>query len=387
MAQRRDSFQAVRRRFARFRSVVVGWLSALIGFGVVGSLSFGAEPADLSTNSSPSLFSFFSQRMEAPAGLFSSGSDVFLSGNRLPTKRWSGWPTESTGAATSIYRGNLSDLKIAPFQLRCVGTLYGEWGSLDDDGDGANAGFKTGVFGGSLGADRLFGNNVLLGVHAHGASVDIKPNDPDYDGSVTSVSGLARMSLFENLWYWDFAIGVGQNRYENVCPSTGGTRSRNQTATQWNYASELGMKFRSGFTKIEPFIGVRWLWLDGDIPVFSEKTTVFDQSDNKADSVRTFLGSRFSWEYATYTATFKPSLWGMWVHEFADEDLFTTNDSLELPVAWRFGNSSMPRDRMILGVGTAAALRDMVDLWIHYDTNIAGRYTSYTLSTGIHVKY
>ena len=280
-----------------------------------------------------------------------------------------------------LIRANLSELAIDdPYRLRAVGTMYGEWGALD--GDRNADGFSTGVFGGSLGADRKLGKRVLAGLHAEAASINIDPNNPRYDASVSSIAGLGRMSLFGDLWYWDLSLGIGQNRNHNELADASSLR---YTQNQWNYWTELGMKFRSGYTKIEPFLGFRAIYLSGeDSSPFGDPGAFSTESGN---SYRTMLGSRFSWDYSTYIARIKPSLWGMWVHEYGDGDLFTTSDRLDFPVAWRFADYRYPRNRVILGGGVAAALRNMVDLWLHYDANFPGHYSAHTLSAGVNIKY
>lgn len=283
--------------------------------------------------------------------------------------------------APPLIRANLSELAIDdPYRLRAVGSMYGEWGSLD--GNRNADGFSTGVFGGSLGVDRKLGKRVLAGLHAEAASINIDPEDARFDGSVSSIAGLGRMSLFGDLWYWDLSLGIGQNQNQNTL--SGGPSLR-YTQNQWNYWTELGMKFRSGYTKIEPFLGFRAIYLSGEEPLPPSAPGAF--STDSGNSYRTMLGSRFSWDYSTYIARIKPSLWGMWVHEYGDGDLFTTSDRLDFPVAWHFADDRYPRNRVIFGGGVAAVLRNMVDLWLHYDANFAGRYSAHTLSAGVNVKY
>lgn len=281
-----------------------------------------------------------------------------------------------------LLRANLSELKIDdPYRLRAVGTMYGEWACREGSGTGSAGGFSTGVFGGSLGVDRKLGKSVLAGLHAASATLNLEPDDARFDGSVSSVAGLAQMSLFGDLWYWDLSFGLGENKNRDDFAG----ESLRFTQTQWNYWSELGMKFRSGYTKIEPFLGFRYIYLSDESGSRFVDTGYF--SADSGNSYRTMLGSRFSWDYTTYIARVKPSLWGMWVHEYGNGDIFTTSDQLDFPVAWRYADHNLPRDRMILGGGVAAQLRNMIDLWLHYDANFSGGYNAHTLSTGVNLKY
>lgn len=285
----------------------------------------------------------------------------------------------------TILRGNFSSLKISPFAWRAVGNLYGEWNSLDGSGTGTASGFSSAVFGGSIGADRQFGKNIIAGFKLGGADIALDPDDSRYDGNISSFHGLAEMELAGNLWFWNLGVGVGKNRNRLEFPAGGETGSAKRTATQWNYQTELGLRFRRGYTKIEPFFGMRYINLDGAPGDLT--ADVSRLSDDIVGSVRSMVGSRFHWEYATYIATLKPSLWGAWVHEYNDRSVFTTSDTLDFPVAWRLGDHRLPADRMILGAGMAAALRDMADLWFRYDSTLSGHYSAYTISAGVNLKY
>lgn len=287
-------------------------------------------------------------------------------------------------AFSSVVRGTISEMKIDPFKWRAMGDLYGEWANLDGTGWGTGGGFSTNVFGGTAGADRLFGKNVVMGLQAGGATIDLDGAGGRIDGDISSYSGLARMGLFGDLWYWDFSLGIGQNRNRQDIVDSGVSESLRFTQTQWNYDTQLGLKIRRGYTRIEPFFGFRYIYLgDGD--------DVMPQTDRYRNDVayayRSRLGARLAWEYTTYIATLKPQLWGMWAHEYGDDAVFTTDETLAFPTAWRFGSNTMPRDRLLLGAGISAAMRDMLDLWFRYNSTIAGDYSSHVISAGVNLKY
>lgn len=319
-----------------------------------------------------------------PALKHAQGADALFS---TPLNMNTAMETSKTAddPAETILRGNFSSLKITPFAWRAVGNLYGEWSSLDGSGSGTASGFSSAVFGGSIGADRQFGKNIIAGFKLGGTDIALAPDDSRYDGTVSSFHGLADIELAGNLWFWNLGVGVGQNRNRFEFPVGEGTGSVKRTATQWNYQTELGLRFRRGYTKIEPFFGMRYINLDGAPGDLAPNDSIL--SDDIVGSVRSMAGSRFHWEYATYIATLKPSLWGAWVHEYNDRNVFTTIDTLDFPVAWRIGDHRLPADRVILGAGMAAALRDMADIWLRYDSTLSANYSAYTISAGVNLKY
>ena len=343
---------------------------------------------------------------------FRFGAPTFFGGDFAPAPE--GGPAVSfapdfdggvrpTGFFTEIVRGNFGTLEIAPFRFRVVGTSFGQWAdrtweeySMEDLLNGADPigdslkrnikrGFKSCAWGETLGADWLLTENSLIGFHAVNVNLDIDPEEYGYDGSLTSVGGLARFSYSETRWYWDLSLGVARNRNRAEKNLPGASLNEKRNVTQMNYQTELGLKLSSGFTHIEPFVGARYITLSaGGFNPFDD--SAYDDS-RTPQSARLFVGSRFSWEYATPLATIRPQLKGIWAHEFGDETVFTTDDTFLFPIAAEFGGETFPRDHAILGTGISAQLRDMVDLFCDYSYVIAPDNVSYSVSGGFHVKY
>ena len=295
-----------------------------------------------------------------------------------------------------VLRGNLTELPINdPYKIRVNGTVFGQWTDLDHRGAYNRPDeLSASVFGGGIGADRKIASRSMIGLRIGGTTIDVRPDNPGDSQYISNYYGLCRLGLEGDLWHWDFSVGAGGNQSDNqrtlggVSGAAGSTSvSRSLSQIQWNYQTELGMHLKSGYTKIAPFLGFRSILLgqgdESDIPI--DQRSLFPVESGQ--SYRAFLGSRFSWDYATYIAVLKPSIWGMWAHEFGDSGLLTTSDTSEFPVAWRCGGCELPRDRAILGVGIAAALRNMVDLWFHYDADFSASYQSHAITAGANIKY
>ena len=294
------------------------------------------------------------------------------------------WPFP---AVPEVARGNFADLDIAPFRMRVVGTGYGLWGDYTEEtpGGGPDQGFKTSAWGGTLGADWLLTENCLAGLHAASGEVNINPEVPGWDGSITSVGGAARLSLSETRWYWDLSLGVGRNRNRAESLLEGNPYREKKDLTQVNYQTEFGLKTSSGFTRIEPFAGFRYITLSaGGLNPYNPLAEGYTLAP---DSARSMLGCRFAWEYATPISTIRPRLKGAWIHEFADRSVFVTDDGFLFPIAGQFGGETFSRDRGVLGAGVSSALRDMVDLFFDYSYTFAPGDLSYSISGGFHVKY
>ena len=301
----------------------------------------------------------------------------------------SGFPLSVKTGISPIMRGNLAELEILPFKGRVFGQFFGEWDDQEKNGESPlQYGFKTSTFGGILGQDRMLGNNVLWGFGVQGEKIRIDPVSSDYGGNINSLSGLLHLSIFGSLWYTDLAIGVAKNWNENSMRYDSGVFKNKFDSTQWNYEGEFGLKWNQGYTKIEPFAKMRIISLQepGTAGLFPNSSQYIPLSYSKY-SYRLMLGSRFLWKYSTFLADICPSLQGFWSHEFGDMDIYTNDDNFMMSVAYRFGNNRVVRDRLNLGAGITAALKESLDLYFYYNSTLAKDYTKYSISAGFNKKF
>lgn len=298
-------------------------------------------------------------------------------------------PTPSippTVPSTPIVRGGyLSSLPIEPFRGRAFAYADASWGKQAEQSDDPFAsGFNVASFGGGVGQDWRLTKNAIWGAGIQGRNIQLDPAKSIYESEIDSLAGFLRLSLFGPLWRLDLSIGAAQNWNEQ---SFGGKDVTKYSSTQWNYEAEFGVRFDKGYTRVEPLVSVRVLTLSE--PAEAERRLVaFGRPDDYADaSYRLKLGSRFSWEYATHLATLKPYLSATWAHEFGDRALYTVGENSPFPIVYRFARHKMARDRLDLGGGVDAALRDTVDVFFRYDVEFAKEYTNYLFYAGFHKKF
>ncbi len=291
-----------------------------------------------------------------------------------------------------LVRGNRIDrtgLTLEPYQRRVTGGMFGEWSSLNkkfliNTGDRLNRGFKTSVFGGSLGWERLLGKSVLWGFTFYGASIDINPQDAKYSGSVSSFAGDLHLTLFGSQWYIDLLAGIGSNWNKNEIVNSTLWEFRTH---QWNYNIDGGLRIREGFTKISPFLGVHaTIFSEPGNSGFSSQNSLI-ASDETYTSCRLLLGSKFHWDYTNNLGTLMPHLYGFWTHEFCEKSIFLTNELNGFAFAYRFGEHTLPADRLNIGIGITYALRDSFDLHFNYNNTFTGNYSDSSVFGGFNKKY
>ncbi len=292
-----------------------------------------------------------------------------------------------------IIRGNngtLSDADIEPFHSRTIGTFYGGWNELDGQGQGTDEyGFKTSYYGGSLGKDYLLGRYSLWGFTLNGARVELQPEISRYSAELNSMAGEAHIGLFGTLWYLDFSLGVGKNWNKSRLDEGSFVNEIRFQTTQWNTEVDFGLRIQKGFTKIDPFIGLHLTSLvePGEAALLPGEVVQYKLNEGTYNSTRFLLGSRFHWEYSTPLAMVKPCIQIWWTHEFSDNTIFTTDEITDFPVAWRYADYSWERDRLALGTGLFLGLRDSMDLYCYYKTEMTKHYFGYILFLGFNKKF
>ena len=295
-------------------------------------------------------------------------------------------PSTQSAQTSQIVRGGyISNLQIEPFRGRVFAYADASWGKQSEQShDLFASGFDVASFGGGVGQDWRLSKNAIWGLGFQGRNIQLDPAASIYESEIDSLAGFLRLSLFGPLWRFDLSIGAAKNWNEQ---SLGVKDVTKFSSSQWNYEAEFGVRFDKGYTRVEPLVGLRVLTLQE--PTDAERRFASNGRPNDyADaSYRLKLGSRFSWEYATHLATLKPYLTATWAHEFGDRALYTVGENTPFPIAYRYARHKMARDRLDLGGGVDAALRDTVDVFLRYDVEFAKEYSNYLFYAGFHKKF
>lgn len=312
-----------------------------------------------------------------------------------------GWFTQQTNSPvyhcdsspdSLVIRGgsnDLSRLPIVPFRGRTVLRAFGEWDYLNSkETTGLASGFRTENYGGGIGCDWSFGSNAVFGGEIDFTQIAIKPVDTRLAGNTSTLSGVAHIAVFGELWYTNMALGVGRHWSVDKMDTDDDLFENKFQSTQWNYEIDFGLRVKTGFTRIEPLVGFRYTNLvePGTANIFPGSGVTI-RASNKLNSYRFIAGSRFLREYTGHLAKISPSLSVSWVHEFGDESLFITSELSSFPVVRRFGENKMGRDRLQAGAEVTFALRDSVDIFFFYQSVFAKNYAGYSIFGGLNKKF
>jgi len=282
---------------------------------------------------------------------------------------------------------SVSDFTIKPYRCRLFGRLNAAFGTQEEQGDSvATGGFDVKSWGGGIGQDWTCTSNLIWGYGLQVNEIELRPNGKsNYKADYDVLAGYLQLGVFGALWHFDLAIGASKNWQEQRLLSTG--EISKVTASQRNFEGEFGARFDRGYTRIEPRVNFRVVNLSEPEAAESFLISYFMPNEFADASYRLRLGSRFSWEYETFLATFKPYLSVDWAHEFGNRAIYMIGDSSRYPVAYRFGKHKAARDRLGLGGGVDVSLHHCCDVYARYDSEFAQGYVDYLIDAGVNIKF
>ena len=242
-----------------------------------------------------------------------------------------------------------------PVHLRTWLRGFGNWTTLSDGAVDAKA------YGVSLGVDRQFGRNILVGASLGGSwcSAEEKQQRENLDVSAFHGSLYSRIRLQRIYFDIEGTLGSNESRLS-------GTSS---TAFQGGLGGEVGTWWESGLAKVEPYLGIRQVWYDDKSPQIGNKTT-------------SILGLRYSWKTVGPLTVTTPRIYGGWLREWNDKDLINVGTFVDSPTVYRLRRGGIKEDRLFVGGGFTTSMGSSLDVYLRYTAEIATNYSAHTLLLG-----
>jgi outer membrane autotransporter protein len=262
-------------------------------------------------------------------------------------------------------------------------------GEFTDVGDTGNThGFDLTTGGLTFGVDYLVSPNFAIGLtggYAHTNSDFVNNGSIDVNGGTIG----AYATGFGGGFYVDAAAWGVFNGYDTQRNALLGTASGETDGQDFNALVAAGYDWKHGGLTIGPLASFQYTYvgLDG----FTEHGSVapLSFSDQNAESTRTTLGAKASYDWHVGHVVVRPELRAAWQHEFGD-----TEYSIVSRLADGAGNSftvngpAIGRDSLLLEAGAAVLLNDRVSVYAYYDGQLARtNYSSNNVSAGLRVSF
>jgi outer membrane autotransporter protein len=283
-----------------------------------------------------------------------------------------------------LYEPTRDDKRLG-FFVSGQGTL----GDVDGDGNGDDYDFSTG--GMILGSDYKLMENLAVGAYAGYQGSESKTST---DSEIDSDS--AKVGIYASWWHekgsWLSAnIGGGYHSYDTERVSVGGNAKGDTEGREINTQLALGHDFKAGANKEWTFgpeaqLGYTHLWIDG----FTETGSLapLTVSDQNADSMRSTLLAKVSYDWKINTFTLRPYARLGWQHEFMDDSQavsarFTAGTGNIFTVQ----GSDMARDSVVGGAGMQMLFSETISALLGYSVEASSDYEIHSINGSMNFRF
>jgi fibronectin-binding autotransporter adhesin len=283
---------------------------------------------------------------------------------------------------TEIYQPALRDDKRMGFFVSGQGVL----GDVNGDGNGDAYDFTTG--GMIVGMDYRLLPGMAVGIYG---GYQGSTSETSTQSEIKSDSG--KFGAYASYWHekgsWLSAnIGGGAHEYETERAALGGIASGNTGGTEINAQFALGHDFKAGKWTFGPEADLAYtrIWIDG----FTESGSLAPLAieDQEADSLRTTLAWKVSYDWQIQKMTLRPYGRIGWQHEFMDD---------QQAVGARFvgGGGSIftvqspdvARDSIVAGAGAQALFSESVSAWMGYNAEANADYLIHQINGSLTLRF
>ena len=261
-------------------------------------------------------------------------------------------------------------------------TGLGEFTNVDNTSIAPGYNFSTGGL--TFGVDYRLSPNFAIGLtggYAHTNGDLVNNGSLDVDGGTIG----AYATGFAGGFYFDTAAFGVFNAIDEHRTAFLGTASGDTDGRDFNALIQGGYDWKRGGLTIGPFASYQYTYVEFDSFTEHGSLAPLSFSDQNANSSRTALGAKASYDLHAGHVLVRPQLRASWQHEFGDRDY---------SIASRFANGAgnsftvhgpeIGRDSLLIGAGAVVLLNDRVSVYAYYDGELARtNYSSNNVSAGL----
>jgi outer membrane autotransporter protein len=265
-------------------------------------------------------------------------------------------------------------------------TGIGEFTDVDSTDNASGYDLSTG--GVTFGVDYRLSPNFAIGMmggYAHTNGDLAEGGNLDVDGGKIGLYATA----FSGGFYVNGAATGGLNDYDTRRTALLGTASGDTEGHEFTGLIAGGYDWKKGNLTVGPIASFQYTYVDFDGFTEHGSLAPLTFNDQSADSSRTALGAKASYDWNMGRVLVKPEIRAAWQHEFGDTDY-----SIVSRFANGAGNSftvtgpAIGRDSLLLGAGAAVLFNDRVSAYAYYDGELARtNYSSHNVSGGVRITF
>jgi outer membrane autotransporter protein len=265
-------------------------------------------------------------------------------------------------------------------------TGLGEFTNVDSTSNAHGFDLTTG--GVTFGVDYRVGSNFAIGLtggYAHTNAELADNGNLDVDGGKIGLYATA----FGGGFYVDTAVTGGFNSYDTDRTALLGSAHGSTDGADFTALLAVGYDWKSGGLSIGPIANFQYTYVSFDDFTESGSLAPLKFNSQNADSTRTSVGLKTSYDWKVGSVLVKPEIRAAWQHEFGDS---------EYSIVSRFANGAgssftvngpqIGRDSLLIGAGAAVLLSERVSIYAYYDGELArNNYISNNVSAGLRVTF
>ena len=246
------------------------------------------------------------------------------------------------------------------------------------------SGFYLSTGGVTFGVDYRLSPNFAIGMmggYAHTNGDLAQGGSLDVNGGKIGLYATA----FSGGFYIDAAATGGLNDYDTHRTALLGTASGDTEGSEFTGLIAAGYDWKTGNLTVGPLASFQYTYVDFDGFTEHGSLAPLTFGDQSADSSRTALGAKASYDWHVGHVLVKPEIRAAWQHEFGDTDY-----AIVARFANGAGNSftvtgpAVGRDSLLLGAGVAVLFNDRVSMYAYYDGELARtNYSSNNVTAGL----
>lgn len=250
------------------------------------------------------------------------------------------------------------------------------------------AGYHLVTGGLTLGLDYRIGEHFALGATAGYTDTGDAPSGGGHL-RVTGARAGIYATAFAHGFHFDATVTGGRNDYDTSRRGVAGTARGETSGAEVSATVHSGYDWQLGRLTVGPLADFQYTYLQLDR--FTEKGSLAPLrfGANDADSARTSLGARASWQFQTGRLIWRPEARAAWLHEFGSRTY-----SLDAGFANGAGATfsafgpQVGRDSLLLSAGVNLQWSERVSTYLGYDGNLARQnYSAHSISGGVRIEF